>query len=339
VASGARVVHALFLLRRYLPRPGVPLDPRRDPRAPSPGRRLRDGRRVIPRSPKNKCARTPSTCTAPTATSPNRSSKGWPNSVASGSRSPRVRRLLPAVESEYLGMVVATEELSWGSLGIGGSLITRPEIMTRALVYGGNRPTTEEAGCPAGQRRDALRHRGHRARLRFGRGRDRHHAPPRPTVVGSSTGPRPGAPSRRAPTCWCCWRAPTPTAPAPTGDSRSSWWRSPAATVTASSSPGRRRRRTLATPTGRLEGRPIDTIGYRGMHSYELSLRELVRPGRQPDRRGRTGQGLLLPDGRLRERPHPNGGAASRGHAGGLRRGARVRRTRVVFGRPSSTLS
>ena len=40
-------------------------------------------------------------------------------------------------ESEYLGMLVATEELSRGSLGIGGSLITRPEIMTRALLRGG----------------------------------------------------------------------------------------------------------------------------------------------------------------------------------------------------------
>jgi (2S)-methylsuccinyl-CoA dehydrogenase len=40
-------------------------------------------------------------------------------------------------EADYLGMVVATEELSWGSLGIGGSLITRPEILTRALVAGG----------------------------------------------------------------------------------------------------------------------------------------------------------------------------------------------------------
>jgi (2S)-methylsuccinyl-CoA dehydrogenase len=40
-------------------------------------------------------------------------------------------------ESDYLAMVVATEELSWGSLGIGGSLITRPEILTRALVAGG----------------------------------------------------------------------------------------------------------------------------------------------------------------------------------------------------------
>jgi (2S)-methylsuccinyl-CoA dehydrogenase len=40
-------------------------------------------------------------------------------------------------ESEYLAMVIATEELSWGGLGIGGSLITRPEILTRALVNGG----------------------------------------------------------------------------------------------------------------------------------------------------------------------------------------------------------
>src|SRR5207248_8891983 len=40
-------------------------------------------------------------------------------------------------ESDYLGMVIATEELSWGSLGAGGSLITRPEILTRALVKGG----------------------------------------------------------------------------------------------------------------------------------------------------------------------------------------------------------
>ncbi len=39
--------------------------------------------------------------------------------------------------NDYLGMVVATEELSRGSLGIGGSLITRPEILTRALIAGG----------------------------------------------------------------------------------------------------------------------------------------------------------------------------------------------------------
>ena len=40
-------------------------------------------------------------------------------------------------EDEYMSMVVATEELSRGSLGAGGSLITRPEILARALVAGG----------------------------------------------------------------------------------------------------------------------------------------------------------------------------------------------------------
>ena len=40
-------------------------------------------------------------------------------------------------DSDYLAMCVATEELSWGSLGAGGALITRPEILTRAIVKGG----------------------------------------------------------------------------------------------------------------------------------------------------------------------------------------------------------
>jgi (2S)-methylsuccinyl-CoA dehydrogenase len=47
-------------------------------------------------------------------------------------------------ESDYLGMVVATEELSWGSLGAGGALITRPEILTRAIVAGGTEEQKHE---------------------------------------------------------------------------------------------------------------------------------------------------------------------------------------------------
>src|SRR3954468_18075737 len=47
-------------------------------------------------------------------------------------------------ESDYLGMVIATEELSRGSLGAGGSLITRPEILTRALVKGGTEAQKQE---------------------------------------------------------------------------------------------------------------------------------------------------------------------------------------------------
>ena len=40
-------------------------------------------------------------------------------------------------------MVIATEELSRGSLGAGGSLITRPEILARALETGGTEAQKE----------------------------------------------------------------------------------------------------------------------------------------------------------------------------------------------------
>jgi len=45
--------------------------------------------------------------------------------------------LKPDTEEDSMGMVVVTEELSRGSLGAAGSLITRPEIMARALMEGG----------------------------------------------------------------------------------------------------------------------------------------------------------------------------------------------------------
>jgi len=44
-------------------------------------------------------------------------------------------------QNDFLSMVVVTEELSRGSLGVAGSLITRPEILSKALVRGG---TTEQ---------------------------------------------------------------------------------------------------------------------------------------------------------------------------------------------------
>ena len=45
--------------------------------------------------------------------------------------------LKPDDGDDSLGMVIATEELSRGSLGAAGSLITRPEIMARAVLEGG----------------------------------------------------------------------------------------------------------------------------------------------------------------------------------------------------------
>jgi (2S)-methylsuccinyl-CoA dehydrogenase len=40
-------------------------------------------------------------------------------------------------EDDFMSMVLVTEELSRGSLGVAGSLITRPEILSKALVGGG----------------------------------------------------------------------------------------------------------------------------------------------------------------------------------------------------------
>jgi (2S)-methylsuccinyl-CoA dehydrogenase len=45
--------------------------------------------------------------------------------------------LKPDNSEDSVGMVVVTEELSRGSLGAAGSLITRPEIMARAILEGG----------------------------------------------------------------------------------------------------------------------------------------------------------------------------------------------------------
>ncbi len=56
-------------------------------------------------------------------------------------------------ESDYLGMVIATEELSRGSLGAGGSLITRPEILTRARWSREGPKRRSRSGCRSSRRR------------------------------------------------------------------------------------------------------------------------------------------------------------------------------------------
>ncbi|CAN5488746.1 acyl-CoA dehydrogenase family protein [soil metagenome] len=51
-------------------------------------------------------------------------------------------------EDDFMSMVVVTEELSRGSLGVAGSLITRPEILSKALVGGGT-PEQKAKWLPA----------------------------------------------------------------------------------------------------------------------------------------------------------------------------------------------
>src|SRR5579884_2718292 len=171
-------------------------------------------------------------------------------------------------ESDYLGMVVATEELSRGSLGVGGSLITRPEILTRALLRGG----TEE------QKRAWL------PRIATGEvmvavsvtepdfGSD---------VAGLKVTATPGEGGWliNGVKTWCTFaaRGDVLMLLARTDPDRSKAHRGLSLFIVpkergdghgfvlhqdGGTGPG----------GGRLEGRPIDTIGYRGMHSYELAF-------------------------------------------------------------------
>ncbi|MGC2486185.1 MAG: acyl-CoA dehydrogenase family protein [Acidimicrobiales bacterium] len=173
-----------------------------------------------------------------------------------------------AASSEHpseVAMVVATEELSWGSLAIGGSLVTRPEILTRAILRGGT--PTQRATClpkiASGETLCAI------AVTEPDCGSDV------ASLTTSATRTDGGWLINGAKT-WCTFaaRANVLAVLARTDPDRSLAHRGLSLFLVEKppSDSGGFAIAKYGSESGRIGGRPIDTIGYRGLHSYELSF-------------------------------------------------------------------
>ncbi len=166
-------------------------------------------------------------------------------------------------ESDYLGMVVATEELSWGSLGIGGSLITRPEILTRAIVKGGTEeqkhhwlPRIASGDAMVGVMVTEPDHGSDVANL---------------TTVAEKVK---GGYKLRGVKTWATFagRANTLMVLARTDPDREKGHRGLSLFVVEKPEAPGHGFSFEQDGGGKIEGRAIDTLGYRGMHSYEVSF-------------------------------------------------------------------
>lgn len=171
-------------------------------------------------------------------------------------------------EGEYMASVIATEELSRGSLGIGGSLITRPEILTRALVKGGTEEqkhewlpklaTAEVMSAVAVTEPD---YGSDVASLK--------------TTAVEAPGPNGEAGwVINGVKTWCTFgaRANVLMLLARTNPDRSLAHRGLSLFIVPKPIGDAHGFMFNQDGGGKMEGRPIDTIGYRGMHSYEIAI-------------------------------------------------------------------
>ena len=173
-------------------------------------------------------------------------------------------------ESDYLGMVVATEALSWGSLGIGGSLITRPEILTRAIVKGGTDEQKKRwlPGIASGELMVAVMV----TEPDFGSDAG---------AVSVAAKPAEGGWKISGVKTWATFagRANTLMLLARTDPDRSKAHRGLSLFVVDKTEAPGHEFSFEQDGGGTMQGRAIDTIGYRGMHSYEVAFDDWFVPG------------------------------------------------------------
>ena len=170
-------------------------------------------------------------------------------------------------DGEYMASCIATEELSRASLGIGGSLITRPEILTRALVKGGTEAQKHEwlPKLASAEVMAAV------AVTEPDYGSDV--ASIKTTAVAAQQDGKDGYIINGVKT-WCTFaaRANVLMLLARTDPDRSKSHRGLSVLIVPKPR-GEAHGFVFTQPGGgKMEGRPIDTIGYRGMHSYEIAI-------------------------------------------------------------------
>jgi len=170
---------------------------------------------------------------------------------------------------EYIGMVVTTEELSRGSLGAGGSLITRPEILSRALIAGG----TEE------QKHEWLPKLASAEVMNAVAVTEPDYGSDVAGVKVTAT-PTEGGWLLNGVKTWCTFgaRADVLLVLARTDPDRSLGHRGLSMFIVPKERGDSHGFELSQDGGGKMEGRPIDTIGYRGMHSYEVAIEDWFVP-------------------------------------------------------------
>ena len=169
--------------------------------------------------------------------------------------------LQPDDAEDSLGMVVVTEELSRASLGAAGSLITRPEIMARALLEGGTEAQKRRwlPGLAAGDPLCAI------SVTEPATGSD-------VAAVALKATPEDGGWRLNGAKTWCTFagKAGAILVLARTDQAARPPHRGLSLFVVEKPSTDAREFEHGDGRGGRVSGRAIPTIGYRGMHSFEM---------------------------------------------------------------------